>query len=78
LEPGTDCPLYVKTGNASAFRFSPDAEALNAAEGILSGSESGLLAAVFNKTKLDEYRAKYRLVFEIYASFTNGSMLPIW
>ena len=73
---GLSVPLYVKTGDDSAFWFSPDAEVLSAAEGILSGSESGLFAVVFNKTKLDEYRAKYRLSFEIFASFTTGSMLP--
>jgi len=73
---GLAAPVYVETGSDSAFWFSPDAEALSAAEGILSGAECSIYSTVFGSKKIDEYKAKYRLTKEIYASFTDNSISP--
>jgi DNA-binding transcriptional ArsR family regulator len=68
--------LYTKMGSDCAFWFSPDAEALNAAEGILNGAECSIYVTTFGSKKIDEYKAKYRLTKEIYASFTDSSTSP--
>jgi len=73
---GLTDPLYVETGSDSAFWFSPDAEALSAAEGILSGAECSIYSTTFGSKKIEEYRAKYRLTREIYASFADSSTSP--
>jgi len=69
-------PLYVEIGSDSAFWFSPEAEALSAAEGILSGADVSIYSATFGSAKIDEYRAKYRLTCEIYASFIGNTVMP--
>jgi len=69
-------PLYVEIGSDSAFWFSPEAEALSAAEGILSGADISIYSTTFGSAKIDEYKAKYRLACEIYASFAENAGSP--
>jgi len=71
-----DRPTYISTGSDSAFWFSADAEALLAAEGILSSAPFNLYKAVFGEEGTERYRRKYRLASEIYASFSDGVELP--
>ena len=71
-----DRPIYETTGSDSAFWFSPDAEALFAAEGILSTASFSLYKAVFGDDGTESYRRKYRLASEIYASFSDRTVLP--
>ena len=73
---GLDRPIYAETGSDSAFWFSPDAEALFAAEGILRASPFGLLKTVVGGDGMERYRHKYRLAAEIYAAFADGAALP--
>ena len=73
---GLTSPIYIKTGKDSAFWFSPDVEALSAAEGILSGAELSLYSATFGSAKIEEYKAKHRLAVEIYASFSGNKTSP--
>jgi len=73
---GLDRPVYAETGSDSAFWFSPDAEALFAAEGILGASTFFLYRSVFGDEKIEYYRLKYKLVSEIRSSFERRAGSP--
>ena len=71
-----DRPIYAETGSDSAFWFSPDAEALFAAEGVLGASSFSLYRSVFSEEKIEYFRLKHRLVSEIRASFKSRAGSP--
>lgn len=73
---GLGDPIYAATGNDSVFWFSPDAEAIFAAEGILSNHTKGLYRDVFGDDKIENYRHKHRMVMEIFEAFSDKTMTP--
>ena len=73
---GLECPIYVETGSDSAFWFSPDAEVLFAAEGILGAVPFSLYRSVFGDEKIEFFRFKYRMASEIRSSLTNLAGSP--
>jgi DNA-binding transcriptional ArsR family regulator len=73
---GLEYPIYAETGSDSAFWFSPDAEAVFAAEGILSAVSFSLYSAVFGDEKIEYYRMKYKMISEIFSSLSNRAGLP--
>ena len=71
-----DCPIYAGTGNDSAFWFSPDVEALFAAEGILGANTFSLYRTVFGDEKIESLHLKYRMISELRSSFTLRAGSP--
>jgi len=70
-------PIYEKIGENCFFWFSPEAEAVIAAQEILcNGGAGSLYETVFGADNIEKYRQIYRMEAEIFKSFSTGNGNP--